>query len=176
MHSLSPHESLFKSWLEDYRGILYKVTRSFARTAAEAADLEQEMRLQLWISLGNFAGEAKPSTWIYRVCLNTAMTWRRTTKRREQRFDTVADFSDVHSQTATPAESTSETEMLEKLYAAINAMPDIDRALVLLSLDGMSYREISAITGLAEGNVGVALMRARKRLTNQLKGVANELE
>jgi RNA polymerase sigma-70 factor (ECF subfamily) len=55
-------------------------------------------------------------------------------------------------------------------------MPDIDRALVLLSLDGMSYREISAITGLAEGNVGVALMRARKRLTNQLKGVANELE
>ena len=74
--------SLFQSWLEEHRGIVVKVTRSFAATPADAADLEQEILLHIWLSLPNFSGQAKTSTWIYRVCLNTALTWRRGTARR----------------------------------------------------------------------------------------------
>src|SRR6202142_2247371 len=77
-------ESLFQHWLEAHRGIVVKVTRSFAPRPADAADLQQELLLQLWLSLPNFAGQAKPSTWIYRVCLNTALTWRRGKTRRDE--------------------------------------------------------------------------------------------
>ncbi len=176
MSPTSSHESLFQAWLEEHRGIVVKVTRSFAATPADAADLQQELLLQLWISLSSYAGQAKPSTWIYRVCLNTALTWRRGTSRREKRIEPEADIARVATEAASPAERAGERELLEKLYAAIHALPDFDRALVLLSLDGLAYRAIAEITGLTENHVGVALTRARKRLAELMKGVTNELE
>jgi RNA polymerase sigma-70 factor (ECF subfamily) len=168
--------SLFRSWLEDHRGIIVKVTRSFAAAPADAADLEQELLLQLWTSLSSFAGQAKPSTWIYRVCLNTALSWRRGTARRAQHFDPAADVAHCAAPTASPADQAGDRELLEKLYAAIQSLPDFDRALVLLSLDGLAYREIAEITGLNENQVGVALTRARQRLARLMKGVTDELE
>jgi RNA polymerase sigma-70 factor (ECF subfamily) len=80
------------------------------------------------------------------------------------------------AEAASPAERAGERELLEKLYAAIHALPEFDRALVLLSLDGLPYREMAEITGLNENQVGVALTRARKRLTQLMKGVTDELE
>ena len=176
MHTPSTNELLFKSWLMDHRGIIIRVTRSFARASTEAADLEQEIQLQLWNSMQSFAGKAKPSTWIYRVCLNTAMTWRRARIRRESKFDSDTDFEKIPTPGTSPFDTASDAEILEKLYAAIQAIPDFDRALVLLSLDGVSYHEIAEITGLTEGHVGTALTRARKRLANLMKGITNELE
>jgi RNA polymerase sigma-70 factor (ECF subfamily) len=176
MSSSLDHESPFQRWLEEHRGIVVKVARSFAQSPSDVADLQQEAMLQLWISLPAYAGQAKPSTWIYRVCLNTALTWRRGTVRRERRIEPGADLSRVMAEAATPAERVGERELLEKLYTAIHALPDFDRALVLLSLDGLAYREIAEITGLNENQVGVALTRARKRLAQLLKGVTDELE
>ena len=169
-------EALFKSWVEEHRGIIVKVTRSYAPNATDAADLEQELLLQLWTSLPSYAGQAKPSTWIYRVCLNTALTWRRSTTRRENRIDPAHEHREIAAPTPSPADSASEREILDQLYAAIQAMPAFDRALVLLMLDGLAYREIAEITGLTENHVGVALTRARKRLAEQMKGLTHELE
>jgi RNA polymerase sigma-70 factor (ECF subfamily) len=170
------HEAVFKTWLEEHRGIVVKVARSFAQTQSDFSDLQQELLLQLWTSTASYAAQAKPSTWIYRICLNTALTWRRGAARREKRIERDADVAQVAANTASPAESAGERELLEKLYAAIRALPDFDRALVLLSLDGLAYREISEITGLSENHVGVALTRARKRLADLMKGVTDELE
>lgn len=75
-----------------------------------------------------------------------------------------------------PAESAGQRELVEKLYRAIQTLPDFDRALVLLALDGLAYREIAEVTGLTESHVGVALLRARKRLAEQMKGAIDELE
>ncbi len=83
MSSSAAHELLFQKWLDEHQGIVAKVIRSFTQTPTDAADLRQEMLLQLWTSLASYAGQSKPSTWIYRVCLNTALTWRRTNTRRE---------------------------------------------------------------------------------------------
>ena len=176
MSPIPKHESLFQDWMEAHRGIVIKVARSFAATPADVADLQQELLLQLWISRSSYAGQAKPSTWIYRVCLNTALTWRRGTARRERRFAPAADIAQVPAEAASPADRAGERELLEQLYAAIHALPDFDRALVLLSLDGLAYREIAEITGLTENHVGVALTRARKRLAGLMKGVTHELE
>jgi len=168
--------SLFQRWLEEHRGIVIKVTRSFTTTPADAEDLQQELMLQLWLSLPAFRGQAKPSTWIYRVCLNTALTWRRGTMRREKRLEPGVDLTRVPTDAASPAERAGEQELLEKLYGAIYVLPASQRALVLLSLDGLAYREITEITGLNESQVGVALSRARKRLSQLMKGVTDELE
>jgi RNA polymerase sigma-70 factor (ECF subfamily) len=165
----------FKTWLEEHRGILVKVTRAYAVTAADQADLQQELRLQLWVSLQHFTGQAKVSTWIYRVCLNTAMTWRRSAVRREARIEVGVDLERQGDAAASPAQQADEREMLEQLYTAIHALPEADRALILLALDGQAYREIAEITGLTENHVGVALMRARQRLAARMKGVIDEL-
>jgi len=176
MSPTADHDSLFKAWLEEHRGIVVKVTRLFAHTPSDAADLQQELLLQLWISLSSFAGQEKPSTWIYRVCLNTALTWRRSAVRRERRIEPGVDLSQITAHAASPADSAGEQELLANLYAAIHAMPEFDRALVLLLLDGLAYREIAEITGLTENHVGVALTRARKRLAELMKGVTDGME
>ncbi len=176
MSPSADHDSLFQRWLEDHRGIIVKVTRSFTSTPADGADLQQELLLKLWLSLPAFAGQSKPSTWIYRVCLNTALTWRRGTTRREKRIEPGVDLASVPTDAASPADRAGDRELLEKLFAAIHALPVSERALILLSLDGLAYREIADITGLTDNHVGVALTRARKRLAEHMKGVTNELE
>ena len=128
------------------------------------------------MSLPRYAGQAKPSTWIYRVCLNTALTWRRGVQRRKRRREPDADITRLAADAATPAEAAGHQDLVEQLYAALQAMAPSDRALVLLMLDGLAYREIAEVTGLTENNVGVALTRARKRLAALLKGVTDELE
>lgn len=169
-------DDLFSSWLRDHRGILHKVARAYAAEPADRDDLFQEMALQLWRSQAAFRGQSAAPTWIYRVCLNTAMTWRRGTLRRKRNLQPDVDLTRVSDAAQSPAESASQGEMLEKLYAAIQAMPNFDRALVLLVLDGLAYREIAEVTGLTENHVGVALLRARKRLAELMKGVTDELE
>jgi RNA polymerase sigma-70 factor (ECF subfamily) len=176
MSPSAAHESLFQSWLDDHRGIFVKVARSFTHDGTEVAELQQEMMFQLWISLPRFAGQAKPSTWIYRVCLNTAMTWRRGAQRRERHIEPETDITRLAADAATPAEAAGHQDMLEQLYAALQSMPGSERALVLLMLDGLAYREIAEVTGLTENHVGVALTRARKHLAALLKGVTDELE
>lgn len=170
------HESTFQAWLEEHRGIFVKVAQSFARGESKVGDLQQEMMFQLWVSLPRYAGQAKPSTWIYRVCLNTALTWRRGAERRERRIEPEADVSRLAGEAATPAESAGNKDLLEQLYAALRSMPASERAIILLMLDGLAYREIAEVTGLTENHVGVTLTRARRHLAALMKGVIDELE
>ena len=171
-----PSESVFTSWVEEHRGILVKVARSFTGSPTDAADLQQDLMLQIWMSLPSYRGHAKPSTWIYRVCLNTALTWRRGTARRERLVEPGADLGRLPARGASPAEAAGQRDLLDQLYQAIQGMPRFDRVLVLLMLDGLAYREIAEVTGLTENHVGVALTRARKRLAEMMKGAADELE
>jgi RNA polymerase sigma-70 factor (ECF subfamily) len=174
-HSVD-RQSLFEAWLREHRGVIEKVTRSFTQAPSDAAELRQEMMLQLWLSIESYASQAKPSTWIYRVCLYTAMTWRRTTMRREARIGPSVHLEQIGTEAPSPAEDTADRELLEKLYAGIREMPGHERALILMTLDGLAYRDIAQVTGLTENHIGVALVRARKRLAEIMKGLINELE
>lgn len=73
---------IFSDWVKRDRGIAIKIARSFAVQPEDQRDLLQEMHLQIWRSIERFGAQAKVSTWIYRVCLNTAMTRQRSEKRR----------------------------------------------------------------------------------------------
>src|SRR5690606_24646160 len=134
----------------------HRIARAFA-TGADQHDLMQELLLALWRAAPAFRGEAAPSTFIFRVAHNRALTWRRSEARRRQRH---RDYERLHVE-----EGGGEEPALERLYAAIRQLEGLDRSLVLLSLEGQSYAEIAALHGLSETNVGARLTRARKKLT-----------
>ncbi|CAN5511866.1 RNA polymerase sigma factor [soil metagenome] len=157
-------ENVFVQWLQEYGGILVKVARAFALNQEDQRDLRQQMQLQIWRSLESFSGQAKVSTWIYRVCLNTALSWQRSEKRRRLFFAKVTAADLFPNENRMP-----EDPRLVALYAAIQRLMPIDRALVLLQLEERSYREIAEITGLTESNVGVRLQRSRKKLAAYLQ-------
>lgn len=153
----------FAEWLENYGGVPVKIARSFAANPEDQRDLLQEMYLHLWRSIESFAAQSKASTWIYRVCLNTAMTWQRSEKRRH-RFLNSTDLPDFYA----PSERLAKAPLLDALYAAIRELRPVDRALILLYLEERSYREIGEIIGISESNTGVRLQRIKRELADRL--------
>ena len=156
-------ESLFKRWLAEHGGAVLKVARAYTFSADDCQDLVQEILLQAWRSLPRFEGRASPSTWLYRVALNTALGWQRKERRRRMRQRSILEI-DLAVAGPDGCQRTAQREVVERLYAAIRQLPKTDAALVLLYLDDLSYREMAEVLGISESNVGVKLNRARKTL------------
>jgi len=173
---MMPHEqeTLFRRWLADHTGLMWKVVRAFAATPEDQEDLLQEAALKLWMSLPAFRGESKESTWIYRVVLNTALAWKRDEKRRGAKHEKFLELNGGAEMAAEQHGQTRDEELVEQLYAAIRQLPKLDASLALLHLDGLSYREMSEVLGITENNVGVKLNRIRKQLTEMVKGAGHE--
>lgn len=168
-------ETIFRRWLAEHAGLMWKVVRAFTVTPEDAADLLQEIALQLWMSLPAFRGEAKESTWIYRVAFNTALAWKRDEKRRHAKHEKFFELNVAPGVSAGQHEQARDEELVQRLYAAIRQLPKLDASLALMHLDGLSYREMSEVLGITESNVGVKLNRIRKQLAQLLKGANNEL-
>jgi RNA polymerase sigma-70 factor, ECF subfamily len=164
--------TLYRAWLEEYAGLIYKVAHAFTATDADRDDLTQEILLQLWISLPTFEGNSKPSTWIYRLALNTALAWKRKEKKHASRIALL----EIEDLPATPAESTlrEDRELIDALYTAIRSLPRVDAALVMMYLDDLSYRDMAEVLGISEDNVGIKLHRIKKALAESMKGFAHE--
>lgn len=164
-------EIIFRRWLADHAGLMWKVVRAFSAVPEDQQDLLQEIALQLWRSLPAFRREAKESTWIYRVAFNTALIWKRGETRRHSKHEKFIELN-VASENAAAA---LDDQLVEKLYVAIRQLPVLDASLALMHLDGVSYREMSEVLGITESNVGVRLNRIRKQLATMLKGADDEL-
>jgi RNA polymerase sigma-70 factor (ECF subfamily) len=147
-----------------------KVARAYSLTSDECQDLAQEILLQAWRSLPNFEGKASPATWFYRVALHTAMNWQRKDKPRRSRQQPLLEVQVLAAECSNSAEQAQHRETVEQLYNAIHQLPKTDAALVLLYLDELSYREMSEVLGISESNVGVKLSRAKKALSELMKG------
>lgn len=144
-------------------GIAHKVCRIYFDDADQRADVVQEMMYQLWKAYPSFDGRSKFSTWMYRVCLNTALGWRRKqTRRPEERL--ALQHDQIPEQPPEPRE-----ENIQRLLVAIGKLSALNKAIVLLYLDQLSYEEIASITGLTQSNVSVRLVRIKKDLEQQLR-------
>jgi RNA polymerase sigma-70 factor, ECF subfamily len=168
-------EMLFRRWLDDHLGLMLKVVRVCAATPEDQDDLFQEILLQLWSSIPAFRGEAKETTWIYRVAFNTALVWRRGEKRRRVRHERLVQLDVDPGVQSSHADAWCKREIVDLLYGAIRQLPKPDASLALMHLEGLSYREMAEVLGISENHVGVKLTRIRKQLADQLKGVAHEL-
>ncbi len=157
-------EAQFLAQLADCQPIVQKIARVYGRTGADRADLRQEILMQAWRAWPNFRGDAKFSTWLYKIGLNTALMAR----RRER--PPTAEFFPENTAAQPPIEPIPTD--LERLYEAIGKLGVAEKSLTLLWLDDLSYSEIAEITGLTSSNIGVKLNRARARL-RELMSIEN---
>lgn len=157
-------QAAFLERIEQHQGILHRVRSLYAVDPDDGRDLVQEILLQLWRSFPSFRGEAAFSTWMYRVALNTALLRRRRSRARARE---KADPEALASIAAGPDPANPD---VASLYRCIRELPSLDRAIVLLHLEGQSYEEIAGTTGLSRGNVGVRLVRIKGRLRECLAG------
>jgi RNA polymerase sigma-70 factor (ECF subfamily) len=162
--SPSEQNQRFESWLREHAAMLHHVAKGFAE-GADRHDLMQELLLAVWRAVPAFKQSAQASTFIYRVAHNAALTWKRSQtglRRRLDRFQALA--------VPEPAAPHPERHAIEKLYGHIRQLPPLDRSLILLHLDGVSYAAMAEIHGLTEVNVGVRLTRAKQKLSATMKG------
>jgi RNA polymerase sigma factor (sigma-70 family) len=154
-------DSTFLQHVNAHIGIARKVSRVYSDDGWQQDDLFQEMMYQLWKSYPRFKGDSTFSTWMYKVCLNTAMTFRKNATRHKARSVPLEDL-DV-------AETIKSIDPVEELYAAIATLERLNKAIILLYLDDLSYEEIASVTGLTKSNVSVRLVRIKKELENILR-------
>lgn len=160
-------ERRFADWLRDHAAIVHHVVHAFAN-GDDRNDLRQEILLALWRAAPAFREGSAPSTFIYRVAHNAALLWLRGERRHLRRVAAAPEIEWMSEPESARARSDTPAR-LELLYAALHTLPPLDRSLVLLSLDGLSYRDIADVHGISESNVGARLTRARQRLAQQLK-------
>lgn len=128
----------------------------FSHDEEEIKDLFQEVLINLWKGFDSFGGRSNLNTWVYRVSLNTCISYqRKENRRRGQSLDFDIDMSTTDD---------SDTEQIEMLHSRISRLRPFDRAIVLLWLEGISYDEIAGIVGITLKNVGVRLFRIKEEL------------
>jgi RNA polymerase sigma-70 factor, ECF subfamily len=156
-------KDIFETWLDKHKALLFKVVRAYAFTAMDQEDLFQEISIQVWRSIPKFRQESSVTTWLYRISLNTAITWLR---KERKRYPSETLDSDRH---ILEESSMQMEERLAWLYEEIHRLDEIDRSVTLLLLDNFSYKEMAAILGITESNVGVKINRIKKHLISKSK-------
>lgn len=146
------------------RPFLYRLCRVHCPDPDDRQDLFGEITYQLWKAYPGFRGEASLSTWMYRIALNTALTY----VRKRGRALRPEPLSEQALGLAAPPDSSADEELVGLLYRAIDGLSPVDKAITLLYLEEQSYEQIADITGLTVSNVSVRLVRVRKRLEKQL--------
>lgn len=153
-------EHKFVTELKDNQNIVHKVCTLYTNDRDSHNDLFQEITIQLWKAYPKFRGDAKFSTWMYRVALNTAITLYRKQKRR---IDT-ADYESVIFKIKADEYDETEELQLKLMYKAVKQLNDVDKALVFLYLEDKNYTEISETLGISEVNARVKMNRIKTKL------------
>lgn len=150
-------ETDFTKIVREHKSTIYTVCYMFSKDQEEVNDLFQEILINLWKGFDDFRGDSKIETWIWRVSLNTCISDDRKKKRRGERVS-LDMASDLYTDTD------NDSKQIQQLYARINKLEIMDRAIVLLWLENMSYEEIGAIIGISPKNVSVKLVRIKQQL------------
>ncbi|WP_282179890.1 RNA polymerase sigma factor [Maribacter stanieri] len=156
-------ETVFTNLIREHQALLYKVTSIYTDNKEDQEDLFQEVVYQLWKYFDSFRNDAKITTWMYRVAMNTAITY---IKRKKKRPDSVP-IADVIIKQAEVKDDVIE-ERLRLLYRHLQSLNTLEKGLIFLLLEGKSYKEIAEITGLSASNVGTKISRVKKKLKTNM--------
>lgn len=149
-------EREFTQLVHEQKSTIYTVCYMFARDKDEAADLFQDVLINLWKGIGKFRNDSEISTWVYRVSLNTCISAdRKKRKIPTTRLDMNIDLFD---------DEDTDSRQIQVLRQRIQRLQPLDRAIVLLWLESLSYQEIADIVGLTPKNISVRLTRIRLQL------------
>lgn len=162
-------EKIEKEFLERinaHKGILFKIAKMYVDEKADQEDLYQELVCQLWKSYSSFRGESQFSTWMYRVALNTAITYF---KKDSKVSKVTFRLSNEINQLPSESRDLEIENQVQYLYKAIHALNDVEKALIFLYLEGFSHLEIGSNLGISEGNARVKLNRTKSKLQEIIK-------
>ncbi len=157
-------EKDFVKLISENQGLIHKVCLMYERNEENRKDLFQEIVLQLWRSFHSFKGQAKITSWMYRIALNTAISFFRKTSRIPE----TTDLDNLKFQIADDNESVLRREQFQMLEKAIKQLNEIEKAMMMLYLDDISYEEIAETLGITQNNVRVKMNRIREKLKNIL--------
>lgn len=151
-------EKEFLSLIERNRGLISRVCYMYSSDKETFSDMYQETLLNLWQGIGRFRGDSNISTWIYRVTLNSCISYFRQNHRHDhtQSIDSLYEFAE---------EVSTRNADVKEMYEMISRLKKLDRAIILLWLDEKSYEEIAVITGLSHNNVAVKLHRIKEKMS-----------
>ncbi|MDZ7771754.1 MAG: sigma-70 family RNA polymerase sigma factor [Balneolaceae bacterium] len=153
-------EEKFLERVMDDQKIIHKVCGMYCDNEEDRKDLFQEMLVNLWKSYPSFRGDAKFTTWMYRVCLNVAFQQLRKRDKSREYTTSPGDFDRMRM----PGKEELPENELNLLYKAIAQLSEIEKAIVMLYLEAKGNEEISEIIGISQNNVRVRMTRIRKKL------------
>lgn len=153
-------QQTFEKQLKAHELLVYKICRLYGKTEDDRQDLFQEIVIQLWKAFPKFRGDAKFSTWLYRVGINVAITQYRKDKNRIY----ATDIESLNLEFPTDEFSMAQEEQFKQMYAAIELLNDIEKAIVMLYLENKSYDEMEEILGISNGNLRVKMNRIKEKL------------
>jgi RNA polymerase sigma-70 factor (ECF subfamily) len=155
----------FIAMIEKRKGIIYKIANAYSRSSEDQKDLVQEIILQLWSSYGNYDPEYKITTWIYRIALNVSIThYRKDVVRKKYTIPMTEQLIDN-----TDANQDNPAEDILQLRKFIQELDEMNRALMILYLDGNSHQEISSVLNISVSNVGTKISRIKEKLREKFK-------
>ena len=152
----SDKEMFFEKIVEENKNIIYTICYMFSKNNDEIADLFQSVLINIWYGLRSFRNESEIKTWIYRIALNTCISW----KRKKKRISTIPLETNINLF----EDKDEDTKQIQMLYNRINKLGVFDRAIILLWLENQSYEDIATIMGISVKNVSVRLVRIREQL------------
>ena len=148
----------FSVMVRQNKNTIFTVCYTFSKDQEEVNDLFQEVLIRLWQGFDNYKGNSKERTWIYRVALNTCISFDRKKRRHNKKQVYMGD--DLFGC------NEHDSQQTEVLHKRITRLRPLDRAIVLLWLEDISYEEIGSIIGITAKNVSVRLYRIREQLKN----------
>lgn len=154
----------FISILKDNQNLIFKICYTYCPNQENRKDLQQEILMQLWNSFQKFDGRVKISTWIYRIALNTAISfYRNDCKHKDKKVTIDASIISLSNFESV----TEQDENIVMLYQFIERLNGMDKALILLYLDDNKHKEIADVLGISETNVATKISRIKKSLKEQ---------
>lgn len=175
MNSTPANEHKFLELVNENQNKILRVCRVYAWNSADQDDLYQDILFQIWRGLPDLKEKQFANTWLYRVAINTAISFIR---KRASRSDRLVQVENSELTRAIESRQTTEehtSEHIANLYTAIYKLDPLEKALVTLFLEDLTYAQIAEATGISASNVGVMLHRAKKKLSSLLsEGPKNE--
>jgi len=167
MNSMN-HSTSFLSIIESYKGIIYKVARSYCKNEENKKDLIQEIIIQLWLSFNKYDDQYKLTTWIYRIALNVSISYYRKEHRRTEISHPLPEGILSYNEASHPGENNTEVEQLHRF---IKELKEIDRAIIILYLEGNNQQETADILGLTPTNVSTKISRIKQQLKQKFSSI-----
>ena len=153
----------FLAEIERHKKILFKVGYLYCANEADRQDLIQDITIQLWRSFEKFDGRSRFSTWMYRVSLNVAISWRRARRRH---VEGAVPLTDIALENRLIVEQSAEASMEVRILLGelLQKLDGMDRALALLYLEGYDHAAIGETLGITTTNAATRLSRIKQKL------------